>query len=370
MVSKILLIIGHWLFALSALFSSTQVVTPVSTIPISTSTPTVMHVATTTPVKQPVSPVLVNKVIPKSVTQIVTPQKSIPVTPVVAVPPPNFDAINIAARKALVNILCTTQTGGGLSPISGSGVVISPDGVIVTNAHVAQYFLLQNFNGQKNFVQCIVRTGSPAYPTYLAKLVYISPQWVMNNSTNLVEQDPTGTGEHDYAFLKITASISGTPLGTSLSYLAVNVAKDVQVGDNILLASYPAGFLGGITIENDLNQSSAITQVSQVFTFDTNTTDLISVPGTVVSQKGSSGGAAVNAQSQLEGIISTATDTTTTSTRDLRAIRMDYINRDLSANASISLQTLITNADVVSADFNQNIAPALTTILTKAILGN
>ena len=131
----------------------------------------------------------------------------------------------------------------------------------------------------------------------------------------------------------------------------------------------PAGFLGGITIEKNLNQSSAITQISKVFTFDTDTTDVISIPGTVVSQKGSSGGAAVNAKSELEGVISTSSDTDTTGTRDLRAIRLAYINRDLITHAGVSIQTLITNADTTSATFNQNIAPGLTKILTDAILG-
>ena len=53
---------------------------------------------------------------------------------------PDFEAINTFARKAIVNILCTTKNGA-LSPISGTGVVISPNGVVLTNAHVGQLFL-------------------------------------------------------------------------------------------------------------------------------------------------------------------------------------------------------------------------------------
>src|SRR3989344_1157804 len=56
-------------------------------------------------------------------------------------PPQKFDVINERARPTLVNILCGARSGT-FRPISASGVIIDPRGVILTNAHVAQYFLL------------------------------------------------------------------------------------------------------------------------------------------------------------------------------------------------------------------------------------
>lgn len=280
----------------------------------------------------------------------------------------SFDQINDFARKALVNILCTTKSAGPFSPISGSGVVISSDGVIVTNAHVVEYYLLKDFNGQKDFVQCLIRTGSPAYPSYIAELVYIPPIWVQDNSKILVEQNPTGTGEHDYAFLKIISKTDGSSIQSRLPYMPISLDENINKGNNILLASYPAGFLGGIAIEKDLYQTSTITQIFQTFTFSENTVDVISVPGTVVSQKGSSGGAAVNDQDELAGIITTSSDASTTGGRDLRAITLPYINRDLIANAGINLQTILENSQSISDTFNQTIADSLTKILTDSIL--
>ena len=73
--------------------------------------------------------------------------------------PQSTDAVNQEARAALVNILCETSSGS-LHPVSGSGVIIDPRGVILTNAHVAQYVLLAS---QPNVgLTCMIRTGSPA----------------------------------------------------------------------------------------------------------------------------------------------------------------------------------------------------------------
>ena len=53
--------------------------------------------------------------------------------------PVPFESIDAITRPALVNILCRPRGAGPIaSPISGSGVIIDPRGVILTNAHVAQ----------------------------------------------------------------------------------------------------------------------------------------------------------------------------------------------------------------------------------------
>ncbi|MBY0293848.1 hypothetical protein K2Q08_00780, partial [Patescibacteria group bacterium] len=53
--------------------------------------------------------------------------------------------VNDSARASLVNIFCLTKSGGYLYPISGSGVMITKNGIILTNAHVGQYFLLRDY---------------------------------------------------------------------------------------------------------------------------------------------------------------------------------------------------------------------------------
>src|ERR1700733_12332820 len=81
---------------------------------------------------------------------------------------PNFAAINTFARTAIVNIFCTAN-GDELSPISGTGIIVTSGGLILTNAHVAEYFLLRNYQ-RPNFLDCVIRTGSPATATYEAEL--------------------------------------------------------------------------------------------------------------------------------------------------------------------------------------------------------
>src|SRR5581483_7670669 len=90
------------------------------------------------------------------------PASSAPVsTPPPSAPELSPETVNATLRSSLVNILCTTVGGGLFRPISGSGVIIDTRGVILTNAHVAQFFLLKDYPF-KNNIQCVVRTGSPA----------------------------------------------------------------------------------------------------------------------------------------------------------------------------------------------------------------
>src|SRR3989338_11031454 len=73
-------------------------------------------------------------------------------------------------------------------------------------APLGQYLLLEN-NTEDGLIECLVRTGSPAYPKYKAAIVYLPPAWVKENKNNLSESDPLGTGENDFALLKISKSL-------------------------------------------------------------------------------------------------------------------------------------------------------------------
>jgi len=328
--------------------------------PQSTSTPPVATTTRKVAEKQIIKPASATK----------TPTQSTYVAPEVSVPASvtSFDTVNENARKALVNILCTTDSSGPVAPITGSGVVISKNGVILTNAHMAQYFLLKDFNGQKDFMKCVIRTGNPAYPTYRAELVYISTQWVAEHKNDITLSNPQGTGEYDYAFLRITGNIDGSPLPPEFPFIPMNTEDMVDVGTNAVIASYPAGFLGGQTIIQNLYQSSALIRVSDRYTFSENTIDLISLGSSVVAQKGSSGGAVVDAQGTLLGIISTSSDGDTTQSRNLRAITSGYIRRSFASGTDTNVSSLITSSATYATTFNTDVAPILTKALTDAIL--
>jgi S1-C subfamily serine protease len=274
-------------------------------------------------------------------------------------PPESPAQVNTDTRSALVNILCQPRGSSSLSPISGSGVLIDPRGIILTNAHVAQYVLLSE--SPEVDLECFVRTGSPAQAQWKAAVLYIPPVWVNAHASEILDPHPTGTGEHDYALLFITGSVNGGTLPSSFPYLPVDTREDIGFpGDQVLVASYPAEFVGGITAEYDLYSVSSDTTIKQLLTFETGSADLLSLGGVIEAQSGSSGGAVVNAWGRLIAIIATTSAGTTTADRDLRAVDLSYIDRDLAIQSGSDLETSLAGSPSAGVQsFTSNIAPQL-----------
>ncbi len=286
------------------------------------------------------------------------------------VPPLQQSVLNTLVRGAIVNILCVNGGNSSLHSISASGVLIHPDGVIITNAHVGQYFLLKDYPDPDS-VQCTIRTGSPAVDKYTAELLFLPPSWITANAQKITQTDPTGNGEHDYALLRITGAVNGAgPLPTTFPYLQMT-ADAPATGENMIIAGYPAGFLGGLTIQQGFYATSAFVQVGDLFTFVSDTIDLFSVGGSVVAQQGASGGATADENGTLTGLLVTTSDAANTSSRDLRAVSTAYIVRDFAKESGVSLQTYL-NGDLgaEAQTFAANTAPTLTQELLNAIAGH
>lgn len=314
--------------------------------PATNATTTSTTTATTTAVK-PVK----KSVATSTPAKVVAAAAQTPTTPLTPLLDPEL--VNTNTRQSIVNILCVVQGGGSVRSISGSGVIIDSRGIVLTNAHVGQYFLLTDYP-TKGATDCVIRTGSPATPLYRATLLYLPSAWIDENASQIVSEQSIGTGEHDYAFLKITETTnpSGT-LPSSFKNIAMSVVPP-NTGDQTLVAGYPAGFLDGITIEKSLFATSAFTTIGQLYTFnEARNVDVVSVGGTVVAQGGSSGGAVVRTyDGQLVGLIATATAGETTSSRDLRAITIGYINRALATDGKGGLVELLSgDLDKVISDF-------------------
>jgi hypothetical protein len=130
--------------------------------------------------------------------------------------------------EALVNILCTFTTEDSIRTTTGTGFFIDPDGIILTNAHVAQHLLLTESD---DFVsaECIIRTGNPAAPRYVADLLYLPPAWIVENARTMYEAVPMGTGERDYALLHVCETISGEPLPAIFPALGYTT-RDLTLG--------------------------------------------------------------------------------------------------------------------------------------------
>lgn len=281
-----------------------------------------------------------------------------------------FAQINTKTTETLVNVLCSQNTTGAVTPITGSGVIIDPRGIVITNAHVAQFFLLKDFPTVDS-LKCILRIGSPARSIYTAELLYISPEWIRLHASDITSSEPRGTGEHDYAFLRITGRTNpNAELPATFPFVPIDINdQDIKTGTRVLLSAYPAGFLGNISIHKDLYSVSSIATVGERFTFLENTVDLFSVGGTVVSQGGSSGGAVVSDKNKLIGIIVTSTQADTTAERDLRAITLGHINRALFENANTTIEGLLFGDLALKAKlFNLSIAPTLTDLFLEYLV--
>lgn len=321
--------------------------------------------------KEPANETAVTEQKPEPV-KLPTPVPTTPVVvPPVTTPPASAPtsttplSVNDRVRASLVNIICSTATGG-VGSISASGVVIDPKGVVLTNAHVAQYFLLEQ-SGRFATLDCLIRVGSPAYPRYEAELLFLPPAWISANAEKIDDETPTGNGEHDYALLRITKPIGTNTLPESFAYLPLLPVEMVQ-GTDVLIAGYPAGFLGGITIAKELYAASSPSRVGQVFTYEGTTIDLFSIGGTVVAQQGSSGGPVADNFGNTVGLIVTSTQAEETSQRDLRAISMEYLFRDFAREKGQALSDFLNKDLVLEAQiFKIGVAPNLTQSLLNVL---
>jgi hypothetical protein len=168
--------------------------------------------------------------------------------------------------------------------------------------------------------------------------------------------------------LRITGMVDGSKLPDNFPFIPMDIRENIASLEPVLLVSYPAGFLGGVSVLQDLSITSATTLINALYTYKDGSIDLISVPGTVVSQKGSSGGAVVDKYATLLGLISTTSMGDKTSDRDLQAITLAYINRSLQAELGINLEQF-TNQDmaIVAKKFQEINAPSLTKLITDEL---
>jgi S1-C subfamily serine protease len=280
--------------------------------------------------------------------------------------PLTFEAIDTLARRAVVNILCTPR-GGSLRPTTGSGVMIDPRGVILTNAHVAQYVLLAQSG--KFDLTCTVRSGSPATPNWIPEVLYIPTAWIIAHAADINKERATGTGEYDYALLRISSDLRGMPLTEPLPYLPIDSRETIAfLDDPLLVAGYPAEFVGGLLAQRDLYAATSIARVVKLMTFGTGAVDIFSVGGIIAAQGGSSGGPAINQWGYVVGIVTTTSDGKTTAERDLHVTTAAYINRDIKIQSGRSLKDfLASNTENISLEFKKTFEESFLALYLKAL---
>jgi len=284
-----------------------------------------------------------------------------------------IDSISQAAATAtplesLVNIYCTHTIDNYTRTTTGTGFFIHDDGVILTNAHVAQFLLLETVEGDTD---CIVRTGNPAVPTYEVDLLYISPAWVQENANLIDAANPRGTGERDYALLYVTAGLNNTPMPRDFPALKMNTTllPAKAIGWEVRAAGYPAEEMmrsGDMTVS--LEPKEVDTSIAELLTFSSNYADLMTIEGGAIGEQGSSGGPVVNNEGQAIGIISTKGDPALFSNRSLRALTLSYVDRTMEEETGYRLEAYLGgNLPYRSKLFKETLGPFLKRMLEREL---
>lgn len=293
-------------------------------------------------------------IIPKPVTET---KKSITRSPtsidVIINSIPTYESIQSDPEKSVVNILCRIYEGKSIKNISSSGVLISNNGIILTNAHVAIHPFLEKY-GHKN-ISCIAKNGSPATGTTPVEFIYISPKWTFLHKGEINGVLSQDSGEHDFAILKISPgnvpNIQKIPIRNpeSLLNFAINNQNDLNklsVGQSIRVFGYPI----------DTNQLSPLKLVDQVsitnlysFAGNQSSHELIETTASKVGKSGASGGPIVDEYNYLIGIIAnvipvSGSYSASAGSNKIHGISIDYINNALKNETGLSL------FDIISGD--------------------
>lgn len=200
-------------------------------------------------------------------------------------PPPTPQDLLERAKRATVRLSLLDGTG------RGSGTVVSPDGLLLTNAHVAApqapglAFHYSDPATEPDPGVMLVSVSppgdGPAVPAYRARVV-------------------VADGYLDLAVLQVEALADGSPLPTDLVLDAIPVGDSdaLRTGQRLTVLGFPTIAAGGT--------SQSVT-IGEVATFVTDPADRVVDPRWEIDTsariaRGNSGGAAVSERGELVGV--------------------------------------------------------------------
>lgn len=271
--------------------------------------------------------------------------------------------------EAIVNIYCTSITDRHIRTTTGTGFFVHPSGVILTNAHVAQFLLLEN-TGVFGDTNCIIRSGNPAAPRFHAELLYLPPAWVEANANLIDDKAPSGTGERDYALLYVTSGMDNEPLPATFPALGLNteILPRSMTEAAVVAAGYPAGALIRDGADTNLLPRKADTSISELYTFTSNLADVVALRGSSIGEQGASGGPVVNTDGDVIGMITTRGNDERDGVGSLRAITISHINRTITEETGFSLESNVSGDVPLRAGvFTATMAPFLTQLLVREV---
>ena len=268
--------------------------------------------------------------------------------------------ISSSIENVSVNILCLRQTGNKINLATGSGVIISSSGVVLTNSHVAQHFLLKDAG-----YKCSIRRENIPLYGFNAVPLYISEGWIEENYKQINNSSPTGTGKYDYALLLITSNTNPTISLPKFPSLKLNTSSNfLSVGDNVSVAGYPSVMTTSLEIAKNSSLVLDQAKIREVFTLGNNTVDVVSTTDTKVAQRGASGGGLFK-NNELGGIVVSTNHGSSPGNFVVNVLTLDYINRELKNETGKTLsEFLSSDLSKQSKDF-ETVAPRLTELLMR-----
>jgi S1-C subfamily serine protease len=178
--------------------------------------------------------------------------------------------------RSVVEIVARVSYGGDVyDGWSGSGTIISSDGLILTNAHVV---LSEGAYQVEELVICITNASDePPEPTYLAEVLQAD-------------------AELDIAVLQVVSFVDGQPIDPgSLNLPAVPIGDSnaLQLGDSVTILGYPG--IGGETITLTRGEVAG-------FTAEAGYGNRAFIKTSATIAGGNSGGLAANGIGQIIGV--------------------------------------------------------------------
>ncbi len=247
---------------------------------------------------------------------------------------------NQESEESLVNIRCENKTNNTIKVITGSGVIISSSGLILTAAHVAAPVYSEQNGGKYN---CYARIKNPATGNYPVKVVFINPDWVSKYYSEF-DKSYSESGENDIAILQIDNSggkISNSEMSDLNNVAYTILSADIpNLGDSVEIKSYPADVYGKSDVFTVLPRKSETNSIDGLFNFSggiDSPFDLIETKPSSLGQPGASGGGIFNTQGQLIGIISNMVSSDVLFKNKIRALSVKYIDNELKRNLGKSI---------------------------------